>query len=60
MSNIIHNPKHKYDCGNCKMSWCCGYVCACGLRRLPEPTDSIKNEVKKQQKEWRVSKGYDF
>lgn len=27
-----HDPKYKYDCENCKYSWCCGPVCLCVLR----------------------------
>ena len=43
-----HNPKHKYDCANCKFNWCCGFSCRCNqlnpatVRPLPDaPPDSL-------------------
>lgn len=42
MKKIIHNPKHQYDCENCKFSWSCGFKCRCHLRDLPEaPPESL-------------------
>lgn len=40
-----HNPRWKYDCGNCKFNWCCGPTCHCGLHRLPEPPRERQDEV---------------
>lgn len=28
---MIHSPKYRYDCKNCKFSWCCGIGCDCSL-----------------------------
>lgn len=28
----VHNPKHLYDCDNCKFHWCCGFECSCILK----------------------------
>lgn len=36
-----HNPQHRYDCGRCKYSWCCGLLCACSLRSLGPPPPSL-------------------
>ena len=44
-----HNPQYKYDCDNCKFNWCCGYVCACNLRQLPEPPEHVVQKVKEAQ-----------
>ena len=41
-----HEPKHRYDCGNCKFNWCCGYSCACSLRDLPEEPEWLKKSLK--------------
>lgn len=35
-----HNPKHEYDCENCKFNWCCGFSCSCGLKNLPKAPDT--------------------
>ena len=45
-----HNPKHKYDCGNCKFNWCCGYLCACNLKESPEPPEWLQRQLKAIQK----------
>jgi hypothetical protein len=48
MTNINHNPRYRYDCENCKFSWCCGYSCACGLYGYPDPPKEILNKVIKE------------
>lgn len=40
-----HNPKHKYDCGNCKFNWCCGYTCVCNLKNYPEPPEWLQKQL---------------
>ena len=39
-----HDPKHRYDCGPCKFSWCCGLTCGCNLSKAeyPPPPDEVK------------------
>lgn len=41
-----HNPQHKYDCGNCKFNWCCGYTCACHIKDVPEPPKWLQKSLK--------------
>jgi len=50
MAEVIHNPKHKFDCGNCKFNWCCGYTCACKLSKLPEEPLWLKKQLASIQK----------
>jgi hypothetical protein len=47
---INHNPKHRYDCGNCKFNWCCGYTCACALKEVPEEPQWLKKQLQSIQK----------
>lgn len=35
MSAVRHDPRHRFDCGRCKFSWCCGPLCACALNEIP-------------------------
>lgn len=42
-----HNPKHKYDCKNCKFNWCCGFKCSCKLQLPEAPGDSLYGSIKK-------------
>lgn len=39
-----HNPKHKYDCENCKFNWCCGFECNCKLFDVPDAHIGTKYE----------------
>jgi hypothetical protein len=49
MAEKKHKPLHKYDCGNCKFNWCCGYTCACKLD-LPEEPLWLKKQLVAIQK----------
>ncbi len=42
----MKQPRYKYDCGNCKFNWCCGYTCACILKDLPDPPDWLQKNLK--------------
>ena len=43
-----HNPKHKYDCENCKFNWCCGFTCSCIIYNVSEPpSDSLYKNIEK-------------
>lgn len=44
-----HNPKHKYDCGNCKFNWSGGFTCACGLKNSSAPPAWLKEQLAKIQ-----------
>jgi len=44
-----HNPKHKFDCGNCKFNWNCGYLCSCVLKESPEPPEWLQKQLAKIQ-----------
>jgi hypothetical protein len=46
----IHNPKHRYDCGNCKFNWNCGYTCSCALKHAPEEPKWLKKQLQSIQK----------
>jgi len=39
-----HSPRHRFDCGRCKFSWCCGLACQCNLRK--SDYDAPPEEVK--------------
>jgi hypothetical protein len=45
MGAINHNPKHRYDCGNCKFNWNCGYTCSCALKQAPEEPQWLKKQL---------------
>ena len=49
---MSHNPKHQFDCGNCKFNWCCGPCCYCNLKKShpPAPDERI-DEVAKLRRE---------
>lgn len=41
---VYHDPRHVFDCGRCKFSWCCGPTCACILKKkdlMPPPSERI-------------------
>lgn len=52
-----HDPKHRYDCENCKFGWCCGPCCACHLR-APDPPEERLIEVAGLLAKWRGSIGH--
>lgn len=37
-----HNPRHQYDCENCKFNWQCGLACSCVWKSLPSAPEDIK------------------
>ena len=41
-----HNPQYKYDCGNCKFNWCCGYTCSCLFHDLPAPPEWLQKNIR--------------
>jgi hypothetical protein len=41
------NPRFKYDCGHCKVNWCCGELCACENKSLSK--DWIKTPLSRQR-----------
>jgi len=45
-----HNPKYKYDCGNCKFNWNCGLTCSCVLKDVPEPPPWLVKQLGSIQK----------
>jgi hypothetical protein len=45
-----HNPKHRFDCGNCKFNWCCGYTCACKLNDVPAEPQWLRKQLQSIQK----------
>jgi hypothetical protein len=54
-----HAPRHKYDCGRCKFSWCCGPCCGCLLREAARPPRERALEVVDSLTTWRRSRGYE-
>jgi len=47
----IHNPKHCYDCFNCKFHWCCGPKCLCFLQ-FPKPS---KKEMTRYLRKYKIN-----
>ena len=45
-----HNPKHQYDCPNCKFYWSCGHHCSCGLKEFPEISETEKLKFERKHK----------
>jgi len=51
-------PRYRYDCEQCKFSWCCGPTCHCILprERYADPPPERQAEVDKAVAEWRERK----
>jgi len=41
---LPNNPRHRYDCVQCKFAWNCGLACGCHLSRkeYAEPPEEVK------------------
>lgn len=47
-------PRFEYDCGHCKLNWCCGELCACF--KWPDAIKTPRSRmtlVNKLQRAWR-------
>lgn len=47
-------PRFEYDCGHCKLNWCCGELCACF--KWPDAVKTPKSRmtlVNRLQRAWR-------
>ena len=52
-SNLGLIPRYEYDCGHCKLAWCCGVLCACFPAKQLPVRPARRRLVRKLQAMWR-------